>query len=121
MTDDEIERALRRYAPAAPPVSARARVFSPAERPRDRWLCIAAAAMFVVAVGVHALASQTIDGFVERADATVGIAVDAGPDIERLTRAVGGDVQLREALAARLARDDRAAADRAVVEATWIH
>jgi hypothetical protein len=121
MTDDEIERALGAYAPAAPRASLRARVVASADPPRDRWLWIAAAAMLAMALGLHALASRTIDTSV----APVASAAILDPEMDWVALSVGGDTQTHDAVRAFLlaerARDDREAHDRTAVEATWIH
>lgn len=124
MTDVDVERALGRYAPAAPPASLRARVLAQPVPVRDRWLWIAAAAMVVVALGMHVMASRTIDASAPVPAAAAGADAAARAAVDALPPAVRGDAQALEAvralLAAQFARDDRDAHDRAVIGATWI-
>ncbi len=78
MNDNELERLLRRYRPAGPEPSLRARILNPPRR-QSPVLWMTAAAVLLVAIALHALASRTyreIARTVEDEPAMDGFVVD---------------------------------------------
>jgi hypothetical protein len=97
MTDDDVERRLRGYRPLGPPPALRARVTALETRrrhPLAAWLAVAAT---LAAIGLHALASRTIDHVVSDADRPYAAARDRA--LDELTSAFGGDSSARAAAA----------------------